>query len=511
MNSRHCISTLLLIISLNLLISNTFSQTYFNNEFRNDLTTNSLGSSVCSLKDTSGYIVVGNIPMSSKTYTKLMFLNILGDTIWTKTIGNPLLHEYSGIGKLINIGDTNFVFTGTTFTDSVSNSTDSAMISLTKFDRSGNVLWRYYYGNSNKISYGNDLQQTLDGGYIISGWTTGWGNTNYTSSFLLKVDSLGNQEWYKIFGGSSSNHQRESQSVDLADNKGFILSGRFYQGLATRQDINIIKTDSLGNVIWNKTYGTPEDDTYGHIVKYGNSGDYILTAAIDIVSGNILEDFQGYIARISGVDGSIVWDDTTGIVQNGTNDSFESNAIILNNGDLIGIGGTAFTSTPGGGADSWLVKYDGNGNKLWQRTFNKYGGNNQHYFWDIKQTYDNGFVICGDITNFSIPEKNMWVLKLDSLGCEIANCSVGVEEEIALKEPVKVYPNPANSIVAIQYNETTFTNSTFNLIDVMGKEVLNKRIESNSTSIDISSYSKGVYFYQLINQKQRVSGKLIIQ
>jgi len=511
MNSRHYISTLLLIISLNLFISNTFSQTYFNKEFKNDSSSTTLGASIYPFSDTSGYLVIGGYPVSNTWYIRVLNLDINGDTLWTRSFGRYNTVQEPSLGKCIGIGDTNFVFVGTVYSDSVSNSTDSSRITLYKIDVNGNLLWQKYYGNSNKLNSATDLQQTSDGGFIITGWTTGWGNTIVNSSFLLKVDAFGNEDWYKVYGGSNSNHQRSANSVDLADNKGYILSGKFYQGLATRQDINIIKTDSLGNVIWNKTYGTPEDDTYGHIVKYGNSGDYILTAAIDIVPGNILQDFQGYIARISGVDGGIVWDDTTGIVQNGTNDSFESNAIILNNGDLIGIGGTAFTSTPGGGADSWLVKYDGNGNKLWQRTFNKYGGNNQHYFWDIQQTYDNGFVICGDITNFSIPEKNMWVLKLDSLGCEIANCSVGVEEEIALKETVKVYPNPANSIVTLQYNETTFTNSTFKLIDVMGKEVLNKRLESTSTSIDISSYSKGVYFYQLINQKQRVSGKLIIQ
>ncbi len=96
-------------------------------------------------------------------------------------------------------------------------------------------------------------------------------------------------------------------------------------------------------------------------------------------------------------------------------------------------------------------------------------------------------------------------------GCEILNCSVGIEEEVVFNEVVKVYPNPAKDVITIQINETTFTNSSFKLIDVMSKEVLNKKIESNTTLIDVSQYTKGVYFYQLINHKERFSGKLIIQ
>ena len=507
MNRHNYILVVLLIVNLQFLISNIQAQTYFNNEFKNDLSIYSLGSSIYALAGTNGYMVVGDIPNSPNIYLRVVRLNIYGDTVWTKIYDNYLHLKYTGMGKMISIGDTNFVFTGVIYTDSITQTGDSSLISLFKIDLNGNLLWRHYFGDNDKKNDVTDIQQTSDGGFIITGWTTGWGNTIANSSFLLKVDALGNEVWHRIYGGGS---QRGSYAVDLTNDNGYIFSGIFYQGLATRYDINVIKTDSLGNVIWNKTYGTVEDDNAGYISKYGVTGDYILTAAIDIAPGNILDDFQAYIARINGVDGSIVWVDTFGIVNNGTNDVLSSNPIILDNGDIVGIGGTHFSSS-GGGVNAWLVKYDGNGNRLWQRTFNKYGGNNQHYFWDIQSTFDKGFIICGDLTNISIPEKNLWVLKLDSMGCEVVNCSVGVEEEAVLKEIVKVYPNPTKDIITIQINETTFNNGTFKLIDVMGKEVLNRKIESNTTSIDISQYTKGVYFYQLINYKERISGKLIIQ
>lgn len=510
MRKMYFIFLVLFVTSL-FFTKTTSAQTYFNKEFGNDSSLTTLGSSIYSFSDTSGYLVFGNYSFSSKWYLKVVRLNINGDTLWSRSLGRYGFIQSVSIGKCISIGDTNFVFVGTTFTDSLTQTADSSKISFCKVDLDGNILERKYYGDNNKLSYGNDVQQTSDGGFIITGWTTGWGNTIVNSSYLLKVDAVGNEQWHKIYGGVSSTNQRGSYSVDLADNNGYLFSGSFYQGLATRQDINVIKTDSLGNVIWNKIYGTVEDDNGGAISRYGITGDYILMSAIDIAPGNILDDFQAYIARLNGGDGSIIWADTFGIINNGTNDMFESNPVILENGDIVGIGKTYFSSS-GGGTDAWLVKYDGNGNRLWQRTFNKYGGNNQHYFWDVQPTVDNGFVICGDLTNLSLSEKNLWVLKLDSMGCEIANCSVGVEESLQPpKEEFIVHPNPTNSIVTIQYNATTFTNSTFKLFDIMGKEVLNKKIESNHTKLDVSQSQKGVYFYQIIRQEQQISGKLIIQ
>lgn len=484
----------------------TSAQTYFNKEFGNDSSLTTLGSSIYSFSDTSGYLVFGNYSFSSKWYLKVVRLNINGDTLWSRSLGRYGFIQSVSIGKCISIGDTNLVFIGSIS----SGTTDSSEVVLYKIDFDGNLLWEYYFGNSNKRNVANDIQQTSDGGFIITGWTTGWGNTMVNSSFLLKVDVLGNEQWHKIYGGGSSASDRSAYAVDLADNNGYIFSGSYYQGVANSRDINVIKTDSLGNVIWNKTYGTPENDDLGYITKYGISDDYILTSAIDIAPGNILLDGQAYIARLKGIDGSIVWADTFGIADNVTYDGFSSNMIGLANGDIVGIGLTQVSS---GGIDTWLVKYDGNGNMLWKRTFNKNGGNNHHYFWDVQPTTDNGFVICGDLTNFALSEQNMWVLKLDSMGCEIDNCSVGVEDEIVLNSTVKVYPNPATNIAYIEFFSVAIeiNTSTLKLYNLLGLEMVSLPVTSNLMQFDVSHLPSGIYIYQLSNQKESYSGKLIIQ
>ncbi|MCB0409148.1 MAG: T9SS type A sorting domain-containing protein [Flavobacteriales bacterium] len=489
-----------IFITVIILSQVSHSQTYFNNEYKNDSIVYNNGAAIYPLKDSSGYITTGIVTTNESSYIGLFRLDINGDTIWTKVFGKYLFYQNGGLGKLISIGDTNFVFAGIMFTDSITHSSDSALIALYKFDIDGNFLWEKYFGDSNKKTYGNDIQQTLDNGFIITGWTTGWGNFSSNSSFLLKVDSLGNEQWHKVY---ASSNQRAAYSVDLT-NDGYILSGTYYSSIATKQDINVIRTDSLGNIIWNKVYGTPEDDNYGYVVRYGNTNDYIVTATIDVTPGNILADFQAYIAKIDG-SGNIIWDDTLGIIQNGIHDAFSSNAIILPDGSIITIGGTNYSST-GDGDDAWLAKYDGNGNFLWQRIFDKYGANNVNYFWDVQHTLDGGFVMCGDLTNVSVPEQNLWVVKVDSMGCEIPNCTVGVEDELNLNE-VLVYPNPSNGIINIDQSQS---NTTFLLIDITGKEMLRKKLTTNYTTLDISSFPKGIYFYQTLNNYNRSSGKLII-
>ncbi|MDG1477233.1 MAG: T9SS type A sorting domain-containing protein, partial [Vicingaceae bacterium] len=208
-----------------------------------------------------------------------------------------------------------------------------------------------------------------------------------------------------------------------------------------------------------------------------------------------------------GIDGSVVWADTMGVVQNGINESFCSNVIILPDGDIVGVG-----CTSNNGVDAWMVKYDGNGNLLWKRDFDKYGGNSHNYFWDIHQTYDKGFVICGDILNTNIGEKSMWVLKLDSNGCEIPNCTLGVTESIVNEDGLLVYPNPSSGIINFKLPEIINSNNTQLVIfDITGKVMLNTSFNTNSKQLDVSSYPKGIYFYQLTTGEERYKGKVVVQ
>jgi len=492
------------IVNCQLSIVNCHAQTYFNKDFGNDTSSYSDGDFIYEFADTSGYLAVGSFAGTQGRHLRFLRLNNLGDTIWSKFYGKSNVIQFSTNGNYVNLGDTNFVFVGTIYVDTLNPTPDSTQTVLYKIDTAGNVLWNFRFGDTNKQHPPSDIKPTADGGYIISGFTTGWGATNATSSFLLKVDSNGVEQWHKIYGGGLF---REAYSVEVTQDNGYIMAGRFYQSTATKEDINVVKTDSLGNLLWSKTYGTPERDSYGFITKYGATNDYILTATINIGSGFNVGDFQAYMARISGANGNIIWVDTMGIVQTGVQDSYTSNVIILPDGYIIGVGGTNYQSSIGN-SDAWIVKYDGNGNLLWQRTFNKYGGNNQNYFWDVRQTFDGGFILCGDLTNTAVPEQNLWVLKLDSNGCDVANCTVGIDE---VRPPSGdlggiIYPNPSNGV----FNITTDFSSKANVevYNISGQLIKSLTIKG-SGSIDISKQPNGIYFVKVIQNNGVTTQKII--
>ena len=196
---------LFIFLSITLTLNSVKAQTYFNKDYEADTAAWYAGSSISPLKDTSGYIVVGNIPKGGgPNYISFLKLDIFGDTVFTTTISKYNYNETVIYGDLINKGDTNFFFIGHEYADSLAQNTDSAYAKLYKVNLDGKLIWDKYYGDIGESTYPTDIKSTIDGGYIITGWTTGWGNTNTNSSFLLKVDSLGNEEWHKIYGGGNA-------------------------------------------------------------------------------------------------------------------------------------------------------------------------------------------------------------------------------------------------------------------------------------------------------------------
>jgi hypothetical protein len=141
---------------------------------------------------------------------------------------------------------------------------------LIKTDSLGNTLWNKSYGGP-KTDYGRSVEQTFDGGYIISGNTYSF-SAGDADVGLLKTDSEGNLQWIKNFGGTKRDR---GECVYQTSDGGFIITGYTDSYGAGFDDVWILKTDSNGFMEWSKTVGGPKHDR-GYSIRQTKDGGYII-------------------------------------------------------------------------------------------------------------------------------------------------------------------------------------------------------------------------------------------
>ena len=151
-----------------------------------------------------------------------------------------------------------------------SNTLDDLDIEILKTDNSGNPLWTKTYGGS-KPDYPNRILQTNDGNYFIVGYTQSFGGGDQ-DVYLLKINPSGDTLWTKRYGGFGNEDGKEI--VATADGNYVIVGGSNSLNLSNN-DIQLIKIDPAGNVIWMKYYGTPNYES-ARSVKLCLDGGFIM-------------------------------------------------------------------------------------------------------------------------------------------------------------------------------------------------------------------------------------------
>ena len=267
---------------------------------------------------------------------------------------------------------------------------------LVKTDSLGNLLWTKSFGGlSNDV--GRFVQQTFDGGYIIVGTTYSFGAGN-EDIYLIRTDANGNSLWTKTFGGSNGD---EGFFVQQTTDSGYIFTGRTYSFPPGYSDVYLVKTDENGDTLWTKTFGGAHNDE-GYCVRQIPGGYIIGGTTMSFGAGS-----YDILLIKTDIIGNPLWANTYG----GTAYDGCSSAEQTSDGGFI-ITGKEF-SFGAGVANAYLLKTDTNGNQLWAKTF---GGTDEDGGLDVHETTDGGFIIFGFTSSFNSSSGDIYLIKTDLNG-----------------------------------------------------------------------------------------------
>ncbi|KPJ52922.1 hypothetical protein AMJ39_06540 [candidate division TA06 bacterium DG_24] len=213
----------------------------------------------------AGYIVAGESHSfgagSDDVY--LVKTDGAGDTIWTHAYGGT---EWDCGYSVYPTGDRGYILAGW----SLSFGAGARDIYLIKTDPAGDTIWTRTYGGLDWES-GYSVAQTVDGGYIIAGGTDSYGAGNH-DVYVIKTNATGDTSWTHTYGGIDSDY---GYSVAQTADGGYVIAGyttSFGEGGA---DVYLIKTDAAGDTVWTRTYGGADWD-WGYLVTQAGDGGYVI-------------------------------------------------------------------------------------------------------------------------------------------------------------------------------------------------------------------------------------------
>ena len=324
--------------------------------------------------------------------------NVKLEKLWN-TIGGPNWDESYSINQTVDGG---FILTGRTKSYGKGNFD----VWLIKADGNGSEIWNRTYGGPSD-DYALGVIQATDNGYVIIGSTASYGNGN-NDVWLIKVDPDGNEIWNRTYGGGDTDNGR---AIEETLDGGFILTGGTYSYSNGENDVWIIKTDSEGNEVWNRTYGGNSFDWGESVIKTSNGGYLIAGDTLSYGMGQydiwLIKINEEGVEQWNKTYGGNIWDQVYTIQQ--TDDD-----------GFIFIG---YTSSYGAGQyDIWLIKTDSNGNILWART---YGGRDVDIGYSVQQTNDGKYILVGFTRSYGVGSYDLWLIKTDENGIREWNQTYG--------------------------------------------------------------------------------------
>ncbi|MCH8903186.1 MAG: T9SS type A sorting domain-containing protein [Bacteroidetes bacterium] len=448
-----------------------------------------------------GYLISGNVnTLSGFLGLYIIKTDAAGDTLWTKVFNFSQQGTDNGY-SVIQLVDSTYLICGS-FYDSTEGSKDTYLLKLSSV---GDLIWhKIVEGGINDV--GLEVKQAQDGGFFIAGFSYDDTTFNTSKAYLIKTDSLGNKLWQKNYGATGYNF---ANSIDFTGDGGFILGGETNTMGAGQFDLCLYKTDGQGNLEWQKAYGGTGNDIEGYVINSYDGG-YVLVGRKEISNPTV----EGYIIKTDDT-GKVEWERS--FARGGNYEGFKKVRQLPDSSYIVG-GFTIDYNTASLRPRIWLAKIEpNNGDTLWTRVYTHYGGDTTHdYIFDINLTYDGGFIFTGYVINNFLPAKNdVFLVKTDCHGCDGTNCTpdpgcpplpIDTPEPPIIIYEAGIYPNPFNTsatIVITHPDLTLASDLSIRLYDVLGrveKEIFITPYKNGSyfeLPLLRGNLSPGLYFYQI--------------
>lgn len=474
--------TLLLLLSLA-----SYSQTYLNILYDNG-NLQDIGEDV--LVENDGYAFAALSAGAMGWEMAFWKLDKFGSVIWKKNYPGPESILAPSFNSFHHLADSSFIY--------VVNPKDSlsqgGFIYLLKLNSLGDTIWTRVISDTVHI-FSNQCLPQPDGGFIICGSKMESNQVISYDFLLLKLDSLGNIIWKRQYFNPSGHYNEIGYSALNLPGKGFLIVG---ESSHWNWDVYLVETDSNGVMLWDTLIGTGAYE--GGSAIYPTSDGGFLISGISKPFGNLKSD--GMIAKLDSAK-IIVWIKNYG--EPNKVEGFSLNMVVLSDGSSIQAGQAMDDQ---GDPVGWIMKVDANGDSLWNRYYDKRGGNNQSYLYDIEATDDKGFVACGFSTHFGfVGGQDAWLLKVDSMGCDAIGCGI---TNAYVREPVafEIYPNPTSNM--LHFQSTNQRISEVSIFDISGKELVRFAPGGMHFTVPVSGFAEGVYLYRIVGANgEKAMGKWV--
>jgi len=436
----------------------------------------------------------------------------IGNLQWQKCLGGS---AEDGILRVCLTADGGYVFAGYTSSNDgdVAGNHGSFDFWFVKTDSAGNIQWQKCLGGTNS-EWTESFLQTSDGGYIAAGRSFSndgdvSGNHGAADYWVVKTDSSANIQWQKCFGGTGVDI---AYSIQHTSNNGYAIIGRSNSvngdvtGNHGSYDYWLVKTDSIGNLQWQKSFGgTDEDRAATLLVTSGKEyifGGYSLSNDSDVSGNHGFED--AWIVKTDST-GNAQWSKCYG----GTGSDRVFSIIGTSDKNYLITGHTSSNDGDVSGnhsfmPDYWVFKTDSSGNILWQKCL---GGFWEEVCWSIQQTVDSGFVLAGyassndgdvsgnhDTTGGGTTD--FWIVKLGP------DTTTSITQLPQLPNyPITISPNPLTTQSKLTFNNPNKEKFLFTLYDITGRITESVSTTTNEIILTKDGKQPGVYLFNLVNEK----------